>query len=383
MFRFSFTLLLAGLMLAGCDQKTDGIRVETIDGVEIIHNPATPYTNTKLELVEELVLGSSEDEADPVLFQPSAFAVSPEGALYIGDNADNAIKIFDAAGTFIKKFGSRGGGPGEFQDIGTLAFTPDGRLIVADPMAQRVSLFSDDGTFLDSFSITFWPSRILMATDSLVAFTFSTFGKDQERLLAIFRTTFSGTKKDTLTGFTPVKLQVHHEKGMSVGYSIPNAPRSILTADRDKHWFYHCLNSSYSIDVLDSSGTVIRRIQRPYQLQPYTDAEKEKFRERAKKQQNDIAKKLILSMDLPDFKTVTERMLVDDQHRLWVQTNETRGEEQAKETAWDIFDSSGRYQARVWLAVTPQDIIGDKLYARRFDEGVVSIMRFGMRWSED
>ncbi len=378
-----FFVLTIALLLSGCSDPGDAIRVETIDGVEIIHNPATPYSpETTLILEEELALGSSEDEEDAVLFQPFAFAVSPQGELYIADNADMAIKVFDAGGKFIKKFGGEGSGPGEFQDFSALAFTPDGRLIVVDAMARRVSLFAGDGTFLNSFSISFWPDQVIMVTDSVIAFSFSTFGKDQERTLSILRTHLSGSRTDTLRGFTPVQLQTYHSNGMSIGYSIPNSPRSVLTGDRSKHWFYHCLNSSYAIEVLDSSGTVLRKIRREYQLLPYTEAEKAKFRQRADKQRNDIAKKLIREMDLPDVKTVTEKLLVDNQQRLWLRTKETRGEGKAKEGAWDIFDDRGRYQARVWLTVDPIYIIGDKLYARRNDEGVVTISRYAMQWAD-
>jgi hypothetical protein len=55
---------------------------------------------------------------------------------------------FDKDGKFIKTWGRKGMGPGEFDVVHTLAFDSRGRLFVGDRQNNRVQIFDQDGKFI-------------------------------------------------------------------------------------------------------------------------------------------------------------------------------------------------------------------------------------------
>jgi hypothetical protein len=87
---------------------------------------------------------------------------------------------------------------------------------------------------------------------------------------------------------------------------------------------------------------------------------------------------------MPDVKTVTDRMIVDDSGNLWVKTHEEKVEQGQSFTAYDIFNEDGFYEAKVWLDITPGLFAKGKMYARDTDAetGYRFFRRYRSIWSE-
>jgi sugar lactone lactonase YvrE len=84
--------------------------------------------------------------------QPSDALVAPNGDVFIADghggNSNARIVKFSKDGKFIKAWGKKGSGPGEFDAPHSLAMDSSGRLFVADRGNSRIQLFDQDGKFL-------------------------------------------------------------------------------------------------------------------------------------------------------------------------------------------------------------------------------------------
>jgi sugar lactone lactonase YvrE len=78
-------------------------------------------------------------------WQPNDIAIGPDGNIYIaeghGTNPNDRIMIFSPEGKFIREFGTRGDGPGQFNQPHALAFDSQGRLFVGDRGNNRVQIF--------------------------------------------------------------------------------------------------------------------------------------------------------------------------------------------------------------------------------------------------
>ena len=83
---------------------------------------------------------------------PSSVLVAPNGDIFVGDGhgGDSNARVvkFSKDGTFIKEWGSKGTGPGEFETPHALAMDSQGRLFVGDRGNSRIQIFDQDGTFL-------------------------------------------------------------------------------------------------------------------------------------------------------------------------------------------------------------------------------------------
>src|SRR3954469_24312757 len=74
-------------------------------------------------------------------------ADDPRGGVDVADTANNRIQALDAAGDVLVAWGIAGRGPGYVTRPGGVAFTPDGGIAVADAFDHRIERFSADGAF--------------------------------------------------------------------------------------------------------------------------------------------------------------------------------------------------------------------------------------------
>ncbi|MFO1522686.1 MAG: cadherin domain-containing protein [Kiritimatiellia bacterium] len=91
-----------------------------------------------------------------VLKKPSDLALDLAGNLYVADSEQDRVSVFDAAGTLLRHIGATGTGNGRFMfpvslDIAYPAGAAGGELVVADQGNGRVQVFDLAGTFLRKF----------------------------------------------------------------------------------------------------------------------------------------------------------------------------------------------------------------------------------------
>jgi sugar lactone lactonase YvrE len=88
------------------------------------------------------------------LNEPNDVAFGRDGDIFIvqghtpGPRGDARVLKFDKEGRFIKSWGGKGSGPGQFQVAHGIAIDAQGQLWVADRENQRVQLFDADGRFI-------------------------------------------------------------------------------------------------------------------------------------------------------------------------------------------------------------------------------------------
>jgi NHL repeat/6-bladed beta-propeller len=108
-----------------------------------------------MTLGQKGVAGTGMDQFDA----PTEVAVAVNGDIFVGDGhtgggtaVGNArIMKFDKDAKFLKTWGKKGMGPGEFDVVHTIALDSRGRLFVGDRQNNRVQLFDADGKFIDQW----------------------------------------------------------------------------------------------------------------------------------------------------------------------------------------------------------------------------------------
>jgi hypothetical protein len=142
------------------------------------------------------------------------------------------------------------------------------------------------------------------------------------------------------------------------------------------------LNNKYIIEVYDTSGKLLRKIDRPYEPVAFTDKDAKEYRARVGNVTNEFLRKAIEEMEMPKVKSIVERMYVDDEGNLWIRTNEIKEEEDKILTAFDIFNSDGYYFAKVWTAIIPSIFKKGKMYRMDTDQdtGYRSLKRYKVIW---
>jgi len=395
--RLCLPALLAGFIFWGFGCGRDGeapASIEFRNGIEIVHNAATPLHPTRsVAFEEDLSIGPGDDSAPIRLYMPAFYAVDGKGFIYISDDKDPGIKVFDPEGRPVRMIGSKGEGPGEFQHVTSIAFLPDGRLLALDSILNRISLFDPEGRFIGSHQwamLVLGTSReIYFVTDSFYVREVTTVGpgkdpktwpKTWRRHLRIASFDFSGKEVLSFGDFEA------RQSGFVIGrfsFSLPFFVYSILAGDRLNRRLYHCLNDRYLIQVFDEKGKVIREIDRPYERRRVTQEDWKAYLdsfETTAENRSAIEK----NAAKPDLKPVTPYMIVDDFGRLWLQLHESKKDGERILTAFDVFDDRGRYDCRVMSAFIPGLFQGGKMYRYETDDetGERYLKRYRVIWKD-
>jgi hypothetical protein len=160
----------------GIDVDRDGnIWVtDASDGVSVVPGKGhqvfkfSPDGKRLLTLGKAGVTGEGRDTFN----RPSDVQVAPNGDVFVADghggNSNARIVKFSADGRFIKAWGKKGSGPGEFDTPHSLAMDSQGRLFVADLRNFRVQIFDQDGQYLTEWKQFGMPGGLYIdASDTL------------------------------------------------------------------------------------------------------------------------------------------------------------------------------------------------------------------------
>jgi hypothetical protein len=379
------TLFVAStLCLTACKGKAQKAKVETVEGVTLIHNPATPLHPTRAVVLDEEFAYKEKDETGEVrLFNPGRVAVDAGGNVYIADETDMAIKVFDPQGKFLHAIGRKGEGPGEFTYIFDMVPLPDGRLLVTDFRARRTSFFDSEGQFLVSYP---WKKnflRVYLATGSSCTLEEGVYTEEaRERWIKTID--FAGEELISFGKFSFPEFKMIRAGEVMISISVPWTPASIFAGDNSSQWLYHCPGDQYLIEVYDQKGKLFRKIDRPYEPVPVTDEDINEIKSRVAQRPESPAAKLYAQMEFPKVKPLANHMIVDSDGYLWVRTSEVKKEGEKENTAYDIFNPDGYYETRVWIDVIPSVLADGKMYLTDEDEatGMRQVKRYRIIWKE-
>lgn len=153
-------LLLAGgaaLFLAACGggERAPAALVRDSAGVAIVEHEAVDSASVPwlaIDASRTRRLGAAEGESGVMLFQVRSAARLSDGGVVVANGGSSELIYFGADGEHFVTAGRKGGGPGEFQQLGGVFVLPADSVAVYDPAASRVSVFDRDGRFMREFA---------------------------------------------------------------------------------------------------------------------------------------------------------------------------------------------------------------------------------------
>lgn len=123
-------------------------KIETIDGVRVVHNEKGDKWGKNPEVAIKLVrtIGDVDTEDENLAFNsPSDIAMDPSGNIYILDSGNQRIQKFSPEGKYLATLGRKGQGPGEFTSPSSLDIDAKGYLYVLDSDQGRLQNLTSEG----------------------------------------------------------------------------------------------------------------------------------------------------------------------------------------------------------------------------------------------
>ena len=145
--RLSALLVLAAV---GCGSEPLEFAAWTIpvpEGTRIIEYASVPTEERteRIELIRDLVIGGYGDDPKTAFYNAYDLDVAADGRIYVHDNGNHRIQVFDRDGTFVRTLGREGQGPGEIGQRGEIEVAGDKLIRIGN---RRLSFWMLDGEFL-------------------------------------------------------------------------------------------------------------------------------------------------------------------------------------------------------------------------------------------
>jgi hypothetical protein len=302
-----------------------------------------------------LTLNPDPQKKDSYLVFPDRFTMDDKGNFYVVDKRDLAVKVFDSAGIYLRKFGRVGEGPGDFMAINLVGL--EGNIItLVDILMERFTRYRTDGTFIDvmraPLSIRGVPEALYkLQEDKFLLIELLTEEKNYSRWFsqkATFLTSRFSTIKTIITEPAKSIIIVTLNKGGRSTVAIPFAPSPSLKYLKGSAVF-STSGKNGLVNQYDIGGELVRRIRIELENQFITKDEKadllgklnEQFEKAKNPRQKEYYKAVSENYEIPDWKGFSRGMKIDDAGFIWLEVPE-------------IDPNVGRYRGPLFRILSPE-----------------------------
>jgi hypothetical protein len=350
--------ILLSLAVMACDNgtlATTSFEVRDSSGVRIITNHDYQWPEGegwRLSDQPRLDIGTLEGEEHDQFFRVVNAVTLGDGRIVVANSGTNEIRCFDATGSFLYSSGRKGGGPGEFEALWTLAVLPGDSVIAFDRRLRRMSIFAPDGTFTRSFmfaalagaalpmpiGLTFDQRLVVSERAFRTAETRTGLTRDSTHYLLV---DLDGALIDTLGYFPGAEWYIKTESEAIYSSNPPfsRSPEATVSGSG----FYFGSGDTYEIAYYASDGALQRLIRRMTPNLQVTAEDIERYKQDALEGRRDPSRRQLLQsmlaeMPVPETMPAYSDIIVDLEGNLWVGEYRRPGDDQPR---WTVFDPDG------------------------------------------
>jgi len=361
--------LSASLMLVSSGgQKAEWKgKIDEENGVTVVRNPKEPmYGEEVFSIKEELSIGVAKGNEEYMFSQARDIAVDEEEKIYILDMKECHIKVFNKNGEYLKTIGKEGQGPGEMRLPGALVITPQQEILVNDSSARKLHFFTLDGKFLRAVSQTkmfLFSSPKADHKGNIVA---GYMIAGQEVIYELKK--FDPQLKELFTIFSTRILKYP--------YLNPFFPRCYWQVTKEDNIIWG-FPDKYELQVFNPEGKLLKKIVKDHTPIKITQEEKDDIINERWGGYENIPPETKLLWDKHHNAFIF--LSLDEAGRIFVRTYEKAAD--GKTYYYDVFDSEGKYIAKIPLKARPIVWKMDKLYTIEEDEEELQIVkRYRVSW---
>lgn len=330
------------------------------------------------------------DTDDVILGRINGVRVDDSGRIFISDDSEKRINVYNSEGEFVTSMGRSGKGPGEFEYISNLSLN-ESHAFAMDFGIRRINVFSLETLGFD-FSIPmlkeghqiselerYYPSSFyLLESGEILVLYSQPFGRmddeSEQRYNRIYKVDQQGNiQPDQVLEVEPNEPLVYRTDNSVTVFGIPFGAKQNFSITADQKIAVN-RSDQFLFKMYDESGNYERAFYHPF-------SPKELTRERAMNQfDNENYRRAVRNYDLPESWPAINGFVTDDEGRFWVST--IVDDEDVYE--WWILSSNGELLAKqIWPRSTSvQEVKNGYLYTREEnDMGLIEIVKYRLSLS--
>ncbi|MGH7460882.1 MAG: 6-bladed beta-propeller [Longimicrobiales bacterium] len=383
------------LFLAGCRPaipEQPGVVIRDSGGIQIVENSSPLWTAGQgWQVAESLVIGAVDGDEDYLLNGVRGAIRMPDGRIVVANGGGSELRVYDAAGTFLRRVGRKGWGPGEFQRPDHVIRLAGDTIAVWDAGIGPVSFFDDELRYIRRERIDRRQLLELLgserATEAVTplpdgSFVLHVTSREEARSLAegqlfrpplgYFRFARDLSRVDSLGWYGGLQQMYLNIGGRRVYETVDVSPHARIAAGGNPLLIYAGNGEPYEVHAFAATGRLVRIIRSSLAPLPIP-ADVSERRRRSAEQGFRPQERLRVRDALPrqtHFPAYRE-VHADADANLWVSRFGS---------AMDIFDRSGRWLGTVTIAGRPVEIGRDYILTLRHDTlGVERVVLYDLR----
>jgi hypothetical protein len=347
--------------------KAASYKIEMIDGVKVVRNfiEDSEEEFKNMDFNEDLSIGNEDDDENYLLVNPVEIESDEEGNIFILDYRECLIKKFDPQGRFIRQFGRRGQGPGEFQNPYSMVISHRNKIYVGDPGLNKIEEFSLNGEYKQTLKIEFSDYFSVTKNNNFII-SHRTYDEKGNGYKNIGRFDFGKNQADSFFS----QRQYWPARIMDDEFTY-EFPYFIRWAIDSKDRVYACSGVKYQISVLDSSGMLLFKFGKEVSPISVSGEEMKEIDEilarvpsRPEEKENPYRANLVY----PVLKSIS----IDEKNRVWIEHYQPLWSSRVNQnTFYDVFSSDGifLFSTKIPGHVYPQLVFKNGyIYALKKDE---------------
>jgi len=148
-------LITVPAMAAPATGSGSGIAIRLQQSDTTVRLAAAPRHEGVARLDPDLSIGVVDGSRDYIFAHVTDVVPTMDGSILVADRSSNSpmLREYDAQGKYVRTFGRRGEGPGEYRSPAGVAQLPDGRVLLVDAAGRRINVYSRTGTSLDQWAL--------------------------------------------------------------------------------------------------------------------------------------------------------------------------------------------------------------------------------------
>jgi len=342
--------------------------IAQINQEKIIHIEKNQNPKYLIEIMQDLVIGLSNDNEDFLFSSIDQVQVDRKGNIYVSDLRDKCIKVFDRNGKNLRIIGKGGRGPGEILSVSGLSLVGEYKLLVSDAGNRRLTYFSTKGE---------WKRSIPMGTKMIAKAVEDNKGNIIAQLLVMGRETKQEIVKfdNELNPIFQIASKV--EEGWNDEYVLrPIKPRLSYGVTKEGKIIWG-ISSNYELNILDSKGNLIKRIIKDTSPLEISNSYKKEIRQNYKNKNIPPNYKIEFQKYFTEFSF----FVLEKNGRIYIKTYQMN---QNHEYYHDVFNVQGEYLAQFTLKEGEyiSEVKDNKLYCviRENKDGIPLVKRYNLKW---
>jgi hypothetical protein len=222
------------------------------------------------------VIGGNAEDSNYLFYRPNEILVDTSGRIFVLDQGNHRIQVFDSEGGYLQTIGQEGEGPGEFRYPPAMTIVGD-RLLVADAGNSRLSSWSLEGEFIES-----WQPEPRIETGLMFGFadrsvvyvgTVDTRGQPRNAKDVVERAAMRGGGQPYRYAAVPYMGMFWSNKtieGAAAPIQIPMCTVDVAVHANETLYVAAC--PEYQIHAFTLDGTALWALRVPWEREPISEA---------------------------------------------------------------------------------------------------------------